>query len=299
MTPKVSILTTTYNHEPYIAQALESMLTQETTFSYKLVIGEDCSTDRTRDILLDYKARFPDQIRLLLREKNVGRRPNWMETFYACSGQYIAVLEGDDYWTDRHKLQLQSDFLDARRDCTICFHPVLKHFEDGSRPDQRFEPPPGQSTYALGDLLQRNFIATCSVMFRNNLFERFPEWYHTVPAGDWPLHVLNAQHGDIGYIDRVMAVHRIHAGGAWSPHAASRRLQNKMEVLETIGRHLGPPHRHPVERGLASMRLYLIRALVAERRWRDAVAYTARLLADREASKTALMRALLAAARLN
>lgn len=297
MKPKVSILTTTYNHEAYIADAVESMLMQETDFPYELVIGEDCSTDDTRAILFDFKERHPDQIRLLLREENVGRRRNWMETLDACQGDYVAILEGDDYWTDSCKLQRQVDFLDSHPACALCFHPVLKHFEEDDRPDHRFVPRPGKSTYTMRDLLERNFIATCSVMFRNGLVDRFPDWYRTVPAGDWPLHVLNAQHGEIGYIDRVMAVHRVHEGGVWSPHAASRRLQSKIEVLETIGRHLGSDYRDDVEGGLAPMRLRLIRALVGEGRWQEAAAYAARLLADCDASKKAMARALLAAIR--
>lgn len=297
MKPKVSILTTTYNHEAYIADAVESMLMQETSFPYELVIGEDCSTDSTRDILLNYKARYPDQVRLLLREENVGRRRNWMETFYACRGEYIAVLEGDDYWIDSGKLQVQADFLDSHTECALCFHPVLKKFEEKSKLARRFDPPPGRALYELRDLLGRNFIATCSVMFRNGLFGRFPNWYRTVPAGDWPLHILNAQHGQIGYIDRVMAVHRIHEGGVWSPHAASRRLQSKIEVLETIGRHLGPAYRDDVERGLASMRLKLMRALAAEGHWRAAAVYSARLLTDSQTSKMAMLRAMLTTAR--
>ena len=119
---KVSVLTITYNHEKYIAQAIESVLIQEVNFDYELVIGEDCSTDKTREIVIDYQRKYPHKIRLLLNEKNLGMHRNFAQTYHACRGQYIAVLEGDDFWTSPHKLQKQVDFLDNNPDFAICFH---------------------------------------------------------------------------------------------------------------------------------------------------------------------------------
>ena len=98
--PKVSVRIVTYNHERFIGQAIDSVLMQTVNFPYEIVIGEDCSTDNTRRIVMDYRDRYPDKIRLLLHEQNVGQHANIMRTEAACRGRYMANLDGDDYWTD-------------------------------------------------------------------------------------------------------------------------------------------------------------------------------------------------------
>lgn len=107
---KVSVLMITYNHEKFIAQAIDSILMQQVNFDYEIVIGEDCSTDGTRAIVIQYQKEYPDKIRLLLPEENLGMHKNFVQTFRACQGEYIALLEGDDYWTSPRKLQKQVDF---------------------------------------------------------------------------------------------------------------------------------------------------------------------------------------------
>lgn len=115
--PLVSARIITYNHEPYIARAIEGVLMQETDFPIELVIGEDCSTDRTRDIVFEYQKKYPEIIRVVTSEHNVGSYQNGLRTTNACRGKYIAYCEGDDYWTDPLKLQKQVDFLEANPDC--------------------------------------------------------------------------------------------------------------------------------------------------------------------------------------
>lgn len=230
---KLSILTATYNHEKYIAQAIESVLMQETSFDYELVIGEDCSTDRTREIVIDYQKRFPDKIRLVLSEVNIGGV--LIKTLEACKGEYVAIVEGDDYWTSPHKLQRQVDFLDSHPECALSFHPAMMVYEDGSREPHLFSPPRVEKEiYHLEELLEYDFIATGSVMFRRGLFGEFPNWFYEMPVGDWPLHVLNAQHGDIGYINEVMGVYRVHSGGIWSSRNLVQRLQAYIQFYQPI-----------------------------------------------------------------
>lgn len=114
--PRVSVWMTTFNHESFISTAIESVLMQQTSFRIELVIGEDCSTDRTREILLNYKKRYPELIVLVLAVKNQGMMRNAINTSLKCTGEYIAILEGDDYWTDPLKLQKQVEFLDSNQD---------------------------------------------------------------------------------------------------------------------------------------------------------------------------------------
>src|SRR5882762_4326458 len=119
--PKVSVAMICYKQEQFITQAVESAMMQKTDFPYELVISDDCSPDSTREIALDLQRRYPDRIRLLLPETNRGMMSNFVQTLRACTGDYIALLEGDDYWIDARKLQKQADLLDTHPEFPACF----------------------------------------------------------------------------------------------------------------------------------------------------------------------------------
>lgn len=241
--PKVSVMMPTYNHEAFIAQALDSVLMQQVDFDYEIVVGEDCSTDNTRAILIEYQKRHPDKIRLLLHERNLGLYGlnNGIETYKACQGQYIALLEGDDYWTSPHKLQKQVDFLDHNPYFSLCFHASQYVYEDGSgKKPLVARPPQGKPYYTLEDLLWHGwFIATASVMFRRGVFGEWPDWSRSVPLGDWVLHILCARHGKIGYIDEAMSVWRIHKAGVWSGMSSIEGLEKEIERCNIVNVSLG------------------------------------------------------------
>ncbi len=128
-TPLVSVKMITYNHEPYIRQAIEGVLSQKTNFPFELVIGEDCSTDGTREIVFDYAKRYPDIIHVITSEFNVGMKANGKRTFDACKGKYIAYCEGDDYWNRDDKLQKQVNYMESHPECgLVCSnYDVIKH----------------------------------------------------------------------------------------------------------------------------------------------------------------------------
>lgn len=235
---KVSVAVTTYNQELFISEAVDSVLTQEVNFAYEIVIGEDCSTDNTRNIVVGYQEKHPDKIRLLLQEKNWGGKRNWIQVLKACQGEYIALLDGDDYWTSPHKLQKQVDFLDNHPECAIGFHDATMFYEDGSRGPVNCCRADLKEISTLVDLVAENFIPTCATMFRSGLFGEFPDWFHTAPVGDWPLHILNAQHGKIGYINEVMAAYRIHPGGVHSRRNPIENFRRQIHLYETINAHL-------------------------------------------------------------
>ncbi|MBM3299903.1 MAG: glycosyltransferase, partial [Deltaproteobacteria bacterium] len=111
--PLASVLMITYNHRPYIAQAIECALNQQTDFPFEIVIGEDCSTDGTREIVFEYQRKHPDVIRVLTSDRNLGPMHNFLRTFDACTGKYVAICEGDDYWHHPEKLKMQVDFLES------------------------------------------------------------------------------------------------------------------------------------------------------------------------------------------
>jgi glycosyltransferase involved in cell wall biosynthesis len=234
---KVSILMITYNHEKFIAQAIESVLMQDVDFDYEIVIGEDCSTDHTRDIVTEYEKRYPEKIRVLLSEKNLGMLRNYARTFHSCKGQYIAVLDGDDYWSSPYKLKKQVDFLDAHPETSVCFHKV-KAKNDGSSKSFDIGPPDEKIKFLLEDLIPCNFIANCSVMYRAGLVNTLPEWWYTVEMTDWTTHILHAQHGDIGYINEVLGIYRVHPNGVWSMRSDIIKLQEDIKVYDLMNAHL-------------------------------------------------------------
>ena len=248
--PQVSISLLAYNHEEFIAEAIESVVLQKVNFAYEIIIGEDCSLDSTREIVLHYQRKYPDKIRVFLSKKPLNNRQsgrlNFIRNLKACRGEYVALLDGDDYWTSPHKLQKQVDYLDSDPRCAICFHDVFRLHENGSLQPWGL-PSVQKERYILEDLLEGNFIPTCSTMFRNKLFDEFPEWYYETAMGDWPLHILNAHYGDIGFIDEVMGVHRIHSGGMWSSKNTVNLLHKSIRAAETIQQGLSLKHREKME----------------------------------------------------
>ena len=245
--PKVSVSLLAYNHGSFIEEALDSILLQQVNFEYEIVIGEDCSQDNTREIVLNYQRKNPDKIRIFLSKKplNDGKsgRLNFVRNLKACRGEYVALLDGDDFWTSPFKLQKQVHFLDNHSECSICFHPVVKVFEIGNEEKQVFHPLNKKRLYTIEDLLVSNFIATCSVMFRNGLLGGFPDWYFSIPMGDWPLHILNSQYGKIGYLDEVMGVYRIHRGGRWIPAGIIQNYLDDIRGYRFFYNYLGQKYR--------------------------------------------------------
>jgi glycosyltransferase involved in cell wall biosynthesis len=225
---EVTVLMTTYNHERYIAQAVESVLMQQTQFPFRLVILEDCSTDRTREILLDFQSRYPERIQLLLAETNQCSNRPFAKAFESAEGRYLAFLDGDDYWTSPHKLQKQVDFLDAHPECSFCFHNASRIHEDGSMPPSNRNSDDQSPFSSIEDLWDACFIAAPSPMYRKGLFDRLPNWYYDAISGDWSLYLIHAEYGKIGYINEVLAVYRVHSKGLWS---GLSELQQQEQVI--------------------------------------------------------------------
>ena len=232
---KVSVLVMTYNHANFITQALDSALMQQANFNYEILISEDCSTDGTREIVIEYQQKFPDQIRLLLSEQNIHSNAVVARGIHAAKGKYIALLDGDDYWTSPHKLQKQADYLDNHSECSMCFHNAQVFYEDSNQEPWNWTPVNQKEFSTLEDLWMGNFIATCSSMFRKGLFGDVPDWYDSFfPITDWPLYILNAEHGKIGYINEVMGAYRYHTGGLYSPYSEKRKQEKTLDFYRKI-----------------------------------------------------------------
>ncbi len=247
---KLSVMMITYNHERFIAQAIESVLAQRVTFDYEIVIGEDCSTDATRAIIMDFHHRFPGRIVPLLRNQNIGAMRNFEATLLTCRGQYLALLEGDDYWTSREKLVRQVNFLDTHPGSSMCCHRVQVLDETGLAKTDVF-PSRRAGPYTIEDLLKGNFVMTCSAVLRRDLVPVLPPWFRKMKLGDWPMFALAARHGTIELMDEVMAVYRVHAGGSWSTLPAITHLRETSRMLEALDKQLDFQYTRTIRRTLA------------------------------------------------
>jgi len=220
--PVVSVLMPTYNHGAFLAEAIEGVLKQQSDFPFELLIGEDCSTDDTREIALRYQCEHPDVVRVITSNSNVGARCNRRRLARAVRGEFIAFCEGDDYWTDPAKLQLQVDYLRAHRDVGAVHSDIDRVvLRSGSwRTIPNFKKRTGVSI-PQGDvfsaLLVGNFIHTCTLCVRADLDRQYfasdlPA--DSYPISDWPLYLYIAARSKIAYLDRSLAAYRQVAGSA-------------------------------------------------------------------------------------
>ena len=271
---KLSVYMITYNHENFIAQAIESVLMQKTKFDFELVIGEDFSIDRTREICIFYKKKYPEKINLILNEKNLGMIPNFINTIHKCKGKYIALLEGDDYWTDPYKLQKQVDFLEANPEYSMCFHLVENFYQDGSKlsfvfPYKKRRKP----TYSLQDVVKYFFINTCSVMYRWDN-KTLPEWFSRHLVGDYTLHLLYADKGKIGLIPEVMARYRIHSGGILSSKGGkdiTSNLNDIISLLNDFDEYTKNKYSNDIKRRILKLEELVVHSLLDEKKTNEAV----------------------------
>lgn len=207
-TPLISVAMITYNHEKFIGQAIDNILMQETDYPFELVIGEDYSKDNTRRICLEYKEKYPEKIKLLLPEKNIGIRKNFNDTLHACSGKYIAVCEGDDFWIDPLKLQKQASFLEDHPDYAAYAHRAYRLFETG---EKDYYGSNIDSDISLNDLLKDSIFHTSTIMFRQQIIKDkdLPD----ILSFDRTLFMLCGISGKIKYSKEIMSTYREHPGG--------------------------------------------------------------------------------------
>ena len=218
MKPLVSVIMITYGHEKYIEEAIRGVFLQKTNFPFELIISNDKSPDSTDEIVKNIIKYAPENIsvKYIQHPENIGMLPNFISTLKIATGKYIAVCEGDDYWTDENKLQKQIDFLEKNEDFTLTFHNVFS----------------SKNVYTINDLSKGNFIHTLSVVFRNMKIE-FPEWYYTSFLGDYPIWLWLSKKGKIKYFPEKMGVYRENVG-VWSGKSQEEREFKSMLVLRNL-----------------------------------------------------------------
>lgn len=237
--PLVSVFVITYNHEAYIEEAIAGIAGQETDFPFEIVIGEDCSTDRTREILLRCQKDYPEIIRLVISPENVGIMENYFRTHEACRGEYIAYCEGDDFWTDNQKLQKQVNAIQGQPGAEGCFHDIYRMHPDGMKVrligDRIIET--RVDTYSL---IKDNNIATVSMLYRKACVDRhlYSGWFlDGMHKGDYSVALMLAKEGNWIYLDELMGVYRIHDGGVWSMKGNRHKAEKGILFFKLLKKH--------------------------------------------------------------
>ena len=223
----VSVLCITYNQKKYIVDALESILSQHVDFSFELIIHDDASDDGTTDILEEYQNRFPEIIRIISENTNQYSKG---EDFVVpiirskARGKYIALCEGDDYWIDSSKMQLQKEALDAHPECDMCACWGCTVTEDGAREVSQIRPHNQDGILSLEEVILGGgqFLVTAGLFFRKEMFDDL----YGMDSLDYSQQIRGALRGGIYYIDRKMAVYRRYTQGSWTNSV----LKNEKEL---------------------------------------------------------------------
>lgn len=214
----VSVLMITYNHEKFIKKAIQGVLAQQVRFTIELLICNDASTDQTDQIVQSCIQRNASMVNIISENhhKNLGMMQNFKMGLALCKGKYIALCEGDDYWTDPYKLQKQVDFLEDNPHLTGCFSDAITIDSVGNKLRDALLPENKKqvSIVGIGDF----WMPTLTVCFKSEYLQdvlqakRFNEVYN----GDMLLYYNISQYGDFGYVQTEPSCYREHAGGVWS-----------------------------------------------------------------------------------
>lgn len=233
--PLVSVSIIAYNQERYIEQALDSILAQKTNFPFEVVIGDDASKDRTREICEGYVQRYPDIVRLLPKEANLGMMKNHIRGIKACRGKYVALLESDDYWIDELKLQKQIDALEQDPQMTACFTGRKNYHEDRDEFEEVYNDL-GDNRFTLEDFAQETFFHTCTIVFRKPKTHEWLDRIADMPLSDRPLYLsLLAASGGYAYkLKDLCAVFRLNESSVFTPLKPVQRTQMAADMYEKL-----------------------------------------------------------------
>jgi glycosyltransferase involved in cell wall biosynthesis len=239
-TPIVSVRTSVYNHAPYIRECIESVLMQETDFPFEYIIGEDFSTDGTREIVMEYAEKYPHVIRVVTADKNVGAKANGLRCLQAARGKYIAMCEGDDYWTDVNKLQKQVDVLEANPHLSAVVHRAKAIAEDSVWRDEVFPEVPDSGQFTVLDALDHTkMMAPTASLICKPPCGPPPEWTLNCFMGDRILFARLTSVGPIAVLPDIMSVYRRHGGGLATTFqkgkGSLKGLRSRLVYFENIG----------------------------------------------------------------
>jgi glycosyltransferase involved in cell wall biosynthesis len=227
----VSVCCLTYNHEAYVEDCLIGILDQKTNFKYELLIHDDASTDGTKRIIEKYQLKHPEVVKPIYQNQNQysqGIKPTFEYNFPRARGKYIAMCEGDDYWTDPLKLQKQVDFLEANQDYSLVFHNALiKESDQQNLMLTSIE----KTIFFTEDIIKNWFIPTASILFRRYSDFKFPEWSYLTSSNDRLLLLLLSLNGPFKYLDESLCIYRKHADGISNTHTSIKKVASMVTLF--------------------------------------------------------------------
>lgn len=229
----LSILLVTYNHEKYIRQALSNLFKQIFDGPIELIVADDRSTDSTLSIIKEHEGidtRF--QFKYLIESKNLGITKNYKRGFEACTGEYIAVLEGDDYWINPRKLQRQVDFLKEHWESNVCSVNYYIFEEESARLSPRLAPSAGHRFISARELIADNIVGNFSTcVYRRSALSMLPDTLFDLKSYDWITNITLSRNSLIGFLEEPMSVYRLHSEGIWTQTSNIDKLKAQLEVL--------------------------------------------------------------------
>ena len=221
--PLVSVICTAYNHETYIRTTLDGFLMQQTDFPFEIIIHDDASTDGTTGIIREYAALYPQIIVPIIQTENqYSKGGNWGHPKTVnphIRGKYVALCEGDDYWTDSGKLQKQIGYMEKHPDCSMTFHPV--NYEENGKVTGTDQHGQDERDFTAEDLIKGGgaFCATSSLCCRTDAYTQYPRFRTMAEIGDYPQQILMGLLGRVHYFPEIMGVYRFKASGSWTKNA--------------------------------------------------------------------------------
>lgn len=234
MKTRLNVLLITYNHENFIEESLYSVIRQKTDFEFDIIVADDQSTDGTLDTVNRIARETNIQFRFLEAGNNLGITKNYQRGFKSCDAEYVAVMEGDDIWTNPDRLQKHLDFLDHHYECNMTFNRYLvANYEKAQFNLQPcWEPPNGYQLIGVRDIVKDNLIGNFSTcVYRRTALNAIPADMFELKAYDWLTNIMVATNGMVGYIASTMNVYRLHTKGVWS---SNKQEDNDRELLKQI-----------------------------------------------------------------
>lgn len=265
---KVSIDCITYNHEPYIADAIESFLMQKTDFEFEILIHDDASTDATAEIIRSYEKKHPELIKPIYQTENQYSKGATLGRFNEerAKGKYLAVCEGDDYWTDPYKLQKQIDYMEAHPECSMCVHAADRVSAVSKKAISSVRPANENRKLTVEEIIEGGggFIATNSIVFVKDKISDYPAFYLNSPIGDYPLVIHAALQGIVYYMDDNMSAYRVGVSGSWTQKEFSqidkkiKHMKAMGEMLDGVNRFTGFAYNQVIQKTKKKEEFYLL-----------------------------------------
>lgn len=264
----VSIECTAYNHEKYIAEALDSLLMQKTDFAYEILVHDDASTDRTAEIIKRYEQQYPEIVKPIYQTVNQYSQnlPFEITNLERAQGKYIAICEGDDYWVDPEKLQRQVDYMEAHPECSMCVHAAEKVSAVTKKRVAAVRPAHRNKIFSVEEVIEGGgeLFATNSIMYSRERMPKMPDFYLNTSFGDYPIAIYGALSGTVYYMDRNMSAYRVAVQGSWTDlqladlAGKQKHLQEVADLLDEVNAYTNFAYDAVIRRTKKRNRFYVL-----------------------------------------